>query len=376
MSAEYNFRFRIDWNVPRFNLDLTAGYIGQVKVLGYPVVGSPTQAQIDAAVAQYIVDNPGALVGVSEPVKQALLQLANKVIYIDDQGAQYYQDLYDALYPAAELIGITATYTQSGTVYDTASLDDLKSDLVVTGNWSDGGTTTITTGYTLSGSLDPGTDTITVTYEGFTDTFTVTVTRSLIYNWDFTQSLTDTVGGVTAELVGATQTSAGIVLDAATESVKCGSVLAFDRTIEMDVTSVSYAAGNYSAILMQLWNGTDNPESGTYNSFGYHYSTTAANNKVGLIAKDVAHWALSTKNRTFLDGKTSTIRWVISAEGKFTIYVDGVDLNLLYNGEQEYALTPESIAALRIGTHSQGSYVTFRNMTVTGCRVYNGARYY
>ena len=71
---------------------------------------------------------------------------------------------------------ITATYTQSGTVYDTDSLDSLKSDLVVTANYSGGTTATIpSTDYTLSGTLTEGTSTITVSYAGLTTTFTVTV---------------------------------------------------------------------------------------------------------------------------------------------------------------------------------------------------------
>ena len=76
----------------------------------------------------------------------------------------------------AELVSISAVYTQSGTVYDTDSLDSLKSDLVVTATYSDSSTATVTT-YTLSGTLTAGTSTITVSYGGKTDTFTVTVTH-------------------------------------------------------------------------------------------------------------------------------------------------------------------------------------------------------
>lgn len=78
------------------------------------------------------------------------------------------------------LTGIEATYTQSGTVYDTASLDDLKNDLVVTGTYDDSSTETITD-YTLSGTLAAGTSTITVSYGGKTDTFSVTVTVAPLY---------------------------------------------------------------------------------------------------------------------------------------------------------------------------------------------------
>lgn len=74
----------------------------------------------------------------------------------------------------ATLTGITATYTQSGTVYDTASLDDLMTDLVVTASYDDS-TTAIVTDYTLSGTLSVGTSTIAASYGGFTDTFDVTV---------------------------------------------------------------------------------------------------------------------------------------------------------------------------------------------------------
>lgn len=73
------------------------------------------------------------------------------------------------------LTQITAVYTQSGTVYDTDSLDDLKTDLVVTAYYADTTGETVSD-YTLSGTLAVGTSTITVSYGGKTATFTVTVT--------------------------------------------------------------------------------------------------------------------------------------------------------------------------------------------------------
>lgn len=127
--------------------------------------------------------------GISDDVKAALLQIASKVAYIDDDGADYYQDLYDALYPPAALESITAVYTQSGTVYDTASLDDLKEDLVVTAHWDGQADSTVpSSSYTLSGTLAVGTSTITVSYGGKTDTFTVTVTQEPPYEfYDYIQ---------------------------------------------------------------------------------------------------------------------------------------------------------------------------------------------
>jgi hypothetical protein len=113
--------------------------------------------------------------GLTEGIKQALLQIAQKVAYVDADGQDYYDDLYDALYPPATLVRIDVVYTQSGTVYTTDSLDSLKSDLVVTAIYTDQTTETVTN-YTLSGTLAVGTSTITVTYGGMTDTLDVTVT--------------------------------------------------------------------------------------------------------------------------------------------------------------------------------------------------------
>ena len=80
----------------------------------------------------------------------------------------------------APLSSITAVYTQSGMVYDTDTLDSLKSDLVVTANYEDG-TSAMVSDYTLSGTLAEGTSTITVTYGGKSTTFTVTVTKAIDY---------------------------------------------------------------------------------------------------------------------------------------------------------------------------------------------------
>lgn len=80
---------------------------------------------------------------------------------------------------AVTLTSIAAVYTQSGTVYDTDTLDSMKSDLVVTATYSDSSTATIAAAdYTLSGTLTEGTSTIAVSYGGQSTTFTVTVTEA------------------------------------------------------------------------------------------------------------------------------------------------------------------------------------------------------
>lgn len=89
-----------------------------------------------------------------------------------------------AIVPPPQLTGIVAVFTQGGaTIYDTDSLDDLKQYLVVTANYDDNTSRVLNDNeYTLSGTLTVGTSTITVTYQGFTDTFTVVVTAALPYD--------------------------------------------------------------------------------------------------------------------------------------------------------------------------------------------------
>ena len=79
-----------------------------------------------------------------------------------------------------EATAITATFTQgTATIYDSASLDDLKQYLVVTATYSDSTSAAVPAAdYTLSGTLEVGTSTITATYAGLTDTFSVTVTAA------------------------------------------------------------------------------------------------------------------------------------------------------------------------------------------------------
>lgn len=148
-------------------------------------------SDIQSAVDEYLDEHPAITGMFTNAAKNALLSLLEKVAYIDEHGQDYLDDLYDALFPPVVPTSISAVYTQSGTVYDTDTLDSLKSDLVVTATYADSSTATIPgTDYTLSGTLTVGTSTITVSYSGKTTTFNVTVsnlayvTSGLIHQWD------------------------------------------------------------------------------------------------------------------------------------------------------------------------------------------------
>lgn len=146
-------------------------------------------------------------VGLTEEIKQALLDCFEHVAWTDEHGQDYVDALEAALYPPAELASISAVYTQSGTVYTTDTLDSLKTNLVVTAHYSDSTTETVTT-YTLSGTLTEGTSVITVTYEGKTTTFNVTVTApatlssiTAVYTQSGTVYDTDSLDSLKSDLV-------------------------------------------------------------------------------------------------------------------------------------------------------------------------------
>lgn len=164
------------------------------------------------------VDVPGPLFATYEPaiggglspeIKQAILDCFAHVAWVDPEGADYYNALYDLCFPPAELVRISAVYTQSGTVYPTTSLDSLKSDLVVKAHYSDGSAVTLSSSdYTLSGTLSVGTSTVAVSYEGKNTSFTVTVTAAptlssitAVYTQSGTVYDTDALDSLKADLV-------------------------------------------------------------------------------------------------------------------------------------------------------------------------------
>ena len=180
--------------------------------------------------------------GVSDDLKAALLQLAQKVAYIDDQGQTYYEDLYNALYPEKTLLSITANFQQGqAVVYNTDSLDSLKQYLTVTAIYDDASTETVpSSAYTLSGTLTTGTSVITVTYEGKTDAFNVTVTAAPIA-LTVTNNLTGctTSNSATSVLENTSYTavitaSSGYTLVGATVSITMGG---------QDITTSAYSGG-------------------------------------------------------------------------------------------------------------------------------------
>lgn len=311
--------------------------------------------------------------GMTDAVKQALLYCFDHVAWIDDNGQNYYDALEDALYPPATLTSISAVYTQSGTVYDTDSLDDLKADLVVTAHY-DNGTSQTVTSYTLSGTLTTGTSTITVTYGDKTTTFNVTVTHmpaQPIYNWDFTTSLTDTVGSVTAT-TNATQDSSGVTFSSNQKYILCADVYAKNRTIELDITSIAKPTNQYGRVLM-ISSGSNTELNGN----GFVLAGTRKNGDL-FRSYDTAQSANAWEDSNILINDTTDPDGSYWDNSTMGLYVDNDGYAHLY---KDGTLIGSSVNIINPSTYyddicigSSGS--DFLNTSVyTGLRIYEGNIY-
>lgn len=257
---------------------------------------------------------------------------------------------------AVVLSSISAVYTQSGTVYSNASLDSLKTDLVVTATYSDSSTATVPSAdYTLSGTLTPGTSTITASYSGKTTTFTVTVTEYVdnsIYNWDFTQSLTDSVASREATLSGsgATRDSTGLHITSASGWCYLGSITNADVSIEVDIASMSRRGTNHGRFIMRrIGSITEGTGDGfIYNSSGY-WATYWGSWSSSIGITDANYFA----------GKTVRLSYS-KTNGYSKIYVDGQLVSTSTTG------TFSAVKGWQIGSSSNAFY----NLTITGLRVY------
>lgn len=177
--------------------------------------------------------------------------------------------------------GITASYTQSGTVYNTDSLNDLKSDLVVTAHYSDSTSHTVTD-YTLSGTLEAGTSVISVSYSGKSTTFSVTVSQ------------------VTCTGITASYTQSGTVYsDDSLDSLKSDLIVAalYDNGTSQAISTNAYTlTGNLNSATSII----------TVSYDGKTATFTVTVTAVGSVeyADDLSNWLLgTTPTATYSNGK-------------------------------------------------------------------------
>lgn len=253
---------------------------------------------------------------------------------------------------------ITATYTQTITVKDNDSLDVLRQDLVVKAYY-DGGVVETVSNYTLSGTLEVGTSTITASYKGKSDSFDVTVETSItyLYKWDFTQSLIDSIGGVTATIIkNVTHTiGTGLVFYRSDSAVYLDDgLMEIGRTIEIDISSMSLSTGNTPGVFTTTYNnGFRYNDNG-----GYQYWEVARYNG---SARPTYH----ASDANIFNGKT--LKMTIISDSLMEVYADDT---LVYSGGRVDigASMPWGLGAISSKTSAWGN--SYYNMTITGVRIY------
>lgn len=304
----------------------------------------------------------------TDEIKDAILAMFQHVAFSDDEGQTYYDALYDAMYPTVTVTSISAVFNQGlNPVYDTDTLDSLKTYLTVTAFYDDGSSATVAAAdYTLSGTLEVGTSTITVTYEECTDDFTVTVTANpnpLLHSWDFTQSLDDSVGGVTAVLSTASlvRDSTGLHFNAVSQACDLGLVMEADTTMEVDFAEFDMINGhNTSTNHTRMFMVGSNPD-------GSNGILIRSRNGI-TVYKDAwwsSYYSIPAADMwTFFANKTVSI--YIDSDGYATLKVDGVS----------YGKAGKAFATSKhwfLGNNSTGGAgANFYDCTITGVRIYSG----
>lgn len=312
-----------------------------------------TGEQIDAAVGAVIGGRTG---GLSNEAKQALLECFQNVAWANTNGQIYYDALYDALYSSVTLVSISVAYTQSGTVYDTDTLDDLKSDLVVIAHYDDATTETISA-YVLTGELTIGTSTITVVYRGKIATFDVIVSPDLsayAHVWDLTSSLVDSVGNVTATLGDSTtQDSSGVHITGASQYIAFPDVFIKGYSYEVDIVSFNKQSTDHNRLFSWY-------DSSGFFSSGFIYRSTGVWAVYGM---GLGGWGdTDITDPTYVNGKTLKLNW--ATNGDADIYLDGV---LLLSG----SLSGRNTSTGNWSTFNIGSPsgLSAYNLTISGVRI-------
>lgn len=139
--------------------------------------------------------------GLSEAFGQALLDCFAHVAWTDNNGAQYYNALYQALYP---IDSISVTFTPGDfIVYSDTKLEELRPYISVIAYCNGNATEIAQDQYALSGLLLVGENVITVEYFGFTATFNVIAEQSLLpegyTKYDYIQAKQNAKGSTIAQ---------------------------------------------------------------------------------------------------------------------------------------------------------------------------------
>ena len=118
--------------------------------------------------------------GLTSAIKSALLQLAQKVAYIDENGQDYYDDLYDALYAVTSIV-LNANSLSFGSLGATQQLTATTNPQGAVVTWESSDTSVATVDSTgLVTSVAYGSATITATAGGLSATCSVVIAQATV----------------------------------------------------------------------------------------------------------------------------------------------------------------------------------------------------
>lgn len=246
------------------------------------------------------------------------------------------------------LVSQTSDTVTENDTYDTTLINSL------TVNVSGGGGTEIDTAGEYSVAEDA---TITVG-NGLNGLINVVKEKTLLYNWDFTTSLTDTVEGISATLAnGATQSSSGVTIAGETQHIKIPINFRLGHTYELDIASMNkeFTSGHGRLFMIN-------------NSEGF-----AKQNGSSWKWYSDGMWSISGGSADF---STATLRFTFGRT--FNVYGDSQTVkrspatiynnNVLYLRSDNTCQSSSNTVNITIG----GTSASFYTMVITGFRIYEG----
>lgn len=341
--------------------------------------------------SEEIANIPGGGSGLTTAEKTAMLALFKAAAYTSDVSATITQ--LETIWNGSgdsggetdvTLTSISATYS-GGDVAAGTALSDL-TGIVVTATYSDGSTATVT-GYTLSGEIAEGSNTITVTYQGKSATIIVTGT-AVAQTYTVTNNLTNVTnsnnattasGYYSATLsaeegynINVTITMGGvdITADVYTED---GTILITEVTGDIVITATAELSSAYT-VLYQL---ADTPKSvsGLSEDTGITFGAEDANGYTKALTICVAYTGFDANETLMKMSSGRAIEVITNAGGSNTqIRVTSCSNAIMVNpeisdsGDYRVIITKEatSIKTLNIHTLSSGAVATLENVGTYG----------
>lgn len=294
----------------------------------------PMTLSIDSPIPLQLQQQVVPRLSMTNELKTALLQIAEKVAYIDDNGQQYYQDLYDALYPPA------ATYTITNTLTGCTSSN---SAVAITEGDSYTATITASSSYSLTGA------TVSITMGGSDITASAYNAGTIsIASVAGDLSITVTAVAVTVSSISAVYTQSGTVFPSdSLDSLKSDLVV----TATWSDTSTSTVASADYTLSGSLTAGTSTITV-TYQSKTTTFTVTVTS----YVTDGLIMWLDGERNSTSGSHATTLSSWIDQTgnewdwenNGKATVSAKSVVFDGTAKLTRAYQSVPQNVAMIEI----------------------------